>query len=348
MSDQVSAPKPALADGPDGGPGPRSPRWRGLVSAFFRRREASILLIAIALVIYFQVASFYVFLTEGNLVTVSQYVAAPAIIAVGEVFLLVSGEIDLSVGNVYTLAPFLMHFAVADWGFPVVPGIIVALLLSALVGAINGFVTVRLHVPAFVTTLGMLFTLEGITLVTSHAYPAEIPEGAAGPLQSVLGAAPWSEIIWAGIIVAAFVVVFNGTRWGLHTVAAGGNLLGAAESGIRVGRIKIGNFMITSTLGGFAGILEAFRINSIDPQAGGTEMMFSAVAAAVIGGTALAGGSGTVLGALFGALVLGILKDGFNLLGVDANTYFLILGVAILVAMVSNVYLTRLRRAGRT
>ena len=139
------------------------------------------------------------------------------------------------------------------------------------------------------------------------------------------------------------------TRWGLHTIAVGGNLLGATEAGIRADRIKIGNFMIASVLGGFAGILEAFRINSIDPNlGGGTGIMFTAISAAVIGGTALAGGSGTVIGALLGALVLAELQNGFNLIGISANPFFLILGGAILVSMIANQYLSRLRRAGRT
>jgi simple sugar transport system permease protein len=313
---------------------------------FLRRREASILLVAIGLVLYFQAAT-PVFLTESNLVTVSHFAAAIAIIAVGQVLLLVSGEIDLSVGNVYTLAPFLMHYWVDFYRVAALPAILITLVLAAGIGLLNGVITVRLRVPSFVTTLGTGFVISGITLTTSHAYPAEIPEPAEG-LAAWLGAAPWSEMIWALLIVAVFHVVLTSTRWGLYTIAVGGNPVGASESGIRAGRVKIGNFMITSVLGAFAGIIEAFRIDSIDPSAGGTGIMFYAVAAAVIGGTALAGGSGTVVGALLGAVVLGVIRDGFNLIGISAFTFDLILGLAILVAMISNVYLARLRRAGRT
>jgi simple sugar transport system permease protein len=114
-------------------------------------------------------------------------------------------------------------------------------------------------------------------------------------------------------------------------------------------RIKIGNFMITSVLGAFAGILEAFRVHTIDPNlGGGTQVVFAAISAAVIGGTALAGGSGTVIGALLGAVVLAELQNGFNLAGISANPFYLILGSAILVSMIANQYLSRLRRAGRT
>jgi simple sugar transport system permease protein len=319
---------------------------RRAVDEFLRRREASILLVAIGLMVYFQAVR-SVFLSHDNLVTVSQYLAPVAIIAVGEVLLLVCGEIDLSVGNVYTLAPFLMHYAVDYYHVPPVLAIVIVLLVASAIGLVNGLVTVMLRVPSFVTTLGMLFAISGVTLITSHAFPVAIPPPAEG-IGRWLGAAPWSELTWALLIVALFHILLTSTRWGLHTVAVGGNLLGATEAGVKVRRIKVGNFMITSTLGAFTGILEAFRVASIDPSAGGTQIMFFAVAAAVIGGTALAGGSGTIIGALVGALVLAVLQDGFNLIGISANAFDLILGVAILIAMISNVHLARLRRAGRT
>src|SRR6266516_6705767 len=268
---------------------------RRATDEFVRRREASIAVVALALGAYFWVAK-PVFLSRGNLVTLSQYVAPVAIIAAGEVLLLVSGEIDLSVGSVYTLAPFLMHYAIDYYHSPAIPAILLVLLVSAFIGLINGLVTVALRVPSFVTTLGTLFAINGIVLITSHAFPAEIPAKAMG-IGRWLGAAPWSEITWAVLIVAVGHVLLTDTPWGLHTIAVGGNLLGASEAGVRAGRIKVGNFMITSMLGAFTGMLEAFRINSIDPLAGGTQIMFFAVAAAVIGGTALAGGSGTIIGA---------------------------------------------------
>jgi simple sugar transport system permease protein len=143
--------------------------------------------------------------------------------------------------------------------------------------------------------------------------------------------------------------VLTRTRWGLHTISVGGNLLGATEAGIRSSRIKIGNFMIASVLGAFAGIMEAFRVNTIDPNlGGGTGITFTAISAAVIGGTALAGGSGTVIGAFLGAVVLAELQNGFNLIGISANPFFLVLGTAILISMIANQYLSRLRRAGRS
>lgn len=313
---------------------------------FLRWREASISLVVIVLLFYFQVST-GVFFSEDNLVNVSQYVAAIAIVAVGQVFLLVNGEIDLSVGQVFVLAPFLMYFAIEDYGLPTLVAIVIALVGSAGIGLLNGIIHVVLGVPSFVTTLGMLFAIRGLTLLISGAHGVPIPLDAVW-IQPFMGQAIWASLTWALLIVAVFHVLLTRTRWGLHSIAVGGNLLGATEAGIRYTRVKIGNFMICSALGGLAGLLEAFRINTIDVTAGGTETMFAAIAAAVIGGTALAGGTGTVLGALAGALMLGVLRTGFTMMGVNAFAFDLIIGIAILIAMVANVRLTQLRRAGRT
>ena len=331
----------------DTGAGP-APAWQRLGRAFLRHREASVLVVAVGLMVYFRFAS-PVFLERANLVNIAQATAPVAIVAVGIVLLLVSGEIDLSVGMVFALAPFLMHYAADFWGVPAIPAILLAVALSALVGLFNGLVVCVLKVPSFVTTLGTFYVLQGIVLTTSHAYPAEIPPNMEGRIRSWLGYADWSSLTWCLVIVAFFHVVLTLTRWGIYTVSVGGNPLGAREAGIRTNRIKIGNFMVTSVLGAMAGIMEAFRVHTIDPNlGGGTGVTFAAISAAVIGGTALAGGSGTVVGALLGALVLAVLQNGFNLIGISANPYFLILGGAILVSMVANQYLSRLRRTGRS
>ena len=317
--------------------------WSNLAGILLRRREASIIAVAVILVVYFQAAN-QNFLTQANIRTISQFAAATAIISAGEVMLLICGEIDLSSGMVFAFAPFIMFFTYQA-GLPIWIGIILGLLASAVVGLFNGLVTVVLKVPSFITTLGTLFLLNGITLTMSQGFPVGAP--AAGAFNQVFGNSPWSEIIWAIAIAIVMQIVLSFTKWGLHTVATGGNLLGASETGVTVNRVKIGNFMLCSLFGGFAGILEGFRITSIDPLAGGTNIMFMAVAGAVIGGTSLMGGLGTIVGAFLGVLVLSILQDGFTLLGVSAFTFDIILGAAILIAMILNVRLQLLREAGR-
>lgn len=317
--------------------------WSRLGGFLLRRREASIFIIAIALIIYFRVSSAN-FLTAANISTLFGYIYATAIIAAGEVMLLICGEIDLSVGQVSALAPLIMY-SVYQAGMPLWVGIIAGLIVSAIIGLFNGIFTVWFRIPSLISTLGMLFLLNGISLTISGGEPALTP--IVGRLNQVMGANAYWEIGWALAVMIVMQSVLSFTRWGKHTVATGGNLLGASEAGVNVNRIKIGNFMIASTLAALAGIMEAFRIASIDPLAGGTDIMFNAVAGAVIGGTALNGGIGTVVGAFLGVVSLQILNDGFTLLGVSAYTYDIILGVAILIAMMLNVRLHIWREAGR-
>jgi simple sugar transport system permease protein len=310
---------------------------------FLRFREASIVFVAILLIIYFEISNSN-FLTDANLQTLSQFIAAPVIIACGEIMLLICGEIDLSAGMVFALAPFIMVFGTSI-GLPTGLGLILALIVAGCIGFINGFITVKLRVPSFVTTLGTLFLINGLTLTISKGFPVDTP--GSKTFASVMGNWGYSEIIWAVAIVAVMHIVLRQTRWGLHTVAVGGNVLAAAESGINVSKVKIGNFVLTSALAAFAGIVEAYRIGSSDPLAGGTNMMFLAVAASVIGGTSLMGGSGTIIGGLIGGLVLGVLQDGFTIDGINAYAFDMIIGGAILIAMVFNIHVARLRRSGR-
>ena len=185
-------------------------------------------------------------------------------------------------------------------------------------------------VPSFITTLGMIFLLNGITLNISHGFPVETPGGLESDFFRFFGGSPYSAFYWAIGVVIVMTILLTSTRWGLHTVATGGNAVGASESGVNVRAVKVGNFVMCSMLGALAGILEAVRITSIQPLQGGTSVMFYAVAAAVIGGTSLFGGSGTVIGAALGVLVLAILNLGFTLQGISAFTFDLVLGVAII------------------
>jgi simple sugar transport system permease protein len=332
-------PTPGLGQGPWG-----TAKRAGALLA--QQREATVLAVAVLLVIYFWRTA-PAFLTKDNIVNLSQITAPVAIIAVGEVLLLVCREMDLSVGFIFGFSPFLMHYLIDYYGVPAVLAIILSLLMGVVAGAVNGFITVTLGVPSFITTLGTGFILWGLMLTTSNAYPANIPAKAEG-IGHWLGTYAWAEITWAIALVVIFQIVLSRTRWGLHTVAVGGNVLGAAEAGINVAKIKYGNFMVTGFMGALVGLQEAFRTNSIDPSSGQYQPMFYAIAAAVIGGTALAGGSGTIVGAFLGAFVLAALTDGFNLIGISANPLNIIFGGAILVAMIANVQLARLRRAGRT
>jgi simple sugar transport system permease protein len=314
---------------------------RGLV----RVREVSIFIVLVGLALYFQTAN-GAFLSPQNLLSLAQFAVPYVVIASSLCLLLICGEIDLSVGQSFAFAPIVMYLAY-DKLFLVLPLAVVAGLLAvALVGLINGLITVYFGVSSLITTLGMFFLLAGLNVTLTGGFPATTPE--TSPITQALGESAWSGTIWALIIIAILQLVLSRTRWGLHTYATGGNPLGSREAGVSIARIKIGNFMLCGVLGGFVGIIEAFRIQSIDPLAGGPDIVLLCIASAVIGGTALLGGVGTVTGAFLGALVLTILRNGFTLQGISAYTYNIILGAAILIAMILNVYVARLRGAGRS
>jgi simple sugar transport system permease protein len=315
-----------------------------LSGTLLRRREVGIFAVAVALLIYFQSVN-SAFLSQGHIRTLAQFVAATAIVAFGLVMVMILGEIDLSVGQAFAFAPIVMYLAYESLFLTLPLAIVVGLLATAGIGFINGAIRVYFGVPSFVTTLGMFFLLAGTNVILTGGFPKFPPE--AGWINQAFGAQPWSGILWCAVILVAMHLLLNYTRWGIYTFATGGNFVGAREAGVKVDRIRVGNFMLCSTLAGFAGLLEAMRIDSIDPLAGGADTMFLAISAAVIGGTPLAGGVGTIIGALIGTLVLSILRNGFTLEGVSAYTFNVILGIAILIVMVLNIYVGRLRRGGR-
>jgi simple sugar transport system permease protein len=338
-----------VAGQPPGVPGPRRDVWGRIQHGFLvfgRQREAAVFVVAVLLFAYFWFTNAN-FFTKLDLINLSQIAAPIIIIAIGEVFLLICGEIDLSVGFIFTLAPFVLHYLIDFYGVPVIPAILLTLVMGLVIGWCNAFFTVTMGLPSFITTLATGFILLGIVLFTSHAEPA-VPSPALTGVGHWIGTFAWAEFSWAIALTVIFHIVLTRTRWGLHTVSAGGNLLGSREAGIKVARIKYGNFMITGVLGAFVGIQVALQVNDIDPSSGQYQPMFYAVAAAVIGGTAMLGGSGTIIGAFFGSMVLAILTDGFNVAGINANVLPIIFGAAILVAMIANVQLARLRAAGRT
>jgi simple sugar transport system permease protein len=358
-----------------GGGGPAHARrtspssaWRALGERVLALREGSIIVVTIVTAIYFAVEN-STFITGGNFKTLLPYFAPIAILGAGEVFVMILGEIDLSIGAMYLFAPFVFY-KLNSAGIPLVPSVILALLCCMAVGGINGVFTSVIGINSFVVTLGMLFAFEGLALVISHGEPVITPGSEIthsevnvthvvnghhivlkeavnhiGTFGKIFGAGTYSEFIWALAIVIVLQICLTFTRWGLYTVAIGSNKLGAAEAGVRVKAVVIRNFVLCALTAGLTGILEAVRAGSVQPDpAGANEILFFAIGAGVIGGTLLAGGSGTIVGALIGALFLGILKDGLVLQGVNANYELFYLGLAIIVAATVGVYVARARR----
>jgi simple sugar transport system permease protein len=318
-----------------------------LVKRFLTLREGSVIVITIITALYFTVNTSE-FFTFDNFKTLLPYFAPVAILGAGEVFLMINGEIDLSIGAVYLFAPFIFY-KLDNAGLPLMPALIVALLACIVVGFINGFFNAVVGIPSFIATLGMLLLLEGLTLIISHAEPVATPGttvvGSLSTFARVFGGGIYSELIWAVAIVVILQLVLVRTRWGVYTIAVGSNRLAAAEAGIRNRIVIIRNFMVCSLCAGLVGVFEAVRTTSVQPDpAGANSVLFDGISAAVIGGTLLIGGSGTVVGALIGALFLGILQDGLIIKGVNADYLSFYQGLAILIAMAANVYVGRVRK----
>jgi simple sugar transport system permease protein len=335
-------------------PHPRAAgQWSRLV-ALGRRlltlREGSVILITLVVAIYFAIATSG-FLTWDNFRTLLPYFAPFAILAAGETFLMINGEIDLSIGAVYLFAPFLFY-EIHNGGVPLVPALVLAMLACMVVGLINGLFVAVVGINSFITTLGMLLGLEGFTLIISNAEPVATPGTSnvtgLSTFARVFGGGTYSELIWALVIVGVLQVALTFTRWGIYSVAVGGDRWAAAEAGIKVKLIMIRNFVVCALCAGLVGVLEAVRTTSVQPDpAGANAILFDGIAAAVIGGTLLIGGSGTVVGGLIGALLLGILNDGLILQGVNADYLSFYLGLAIIIAMAANLYVSRIRTGAR-
>ncbi len=339
----------ASAQAPSEGPAGKS-RTLGasalkLGRGFLTLREGSIIVVTALTIVYFS-STTSGFATDSNFKTLLPYFAPIAIFGAGVVFVMVLGEIDLSIGAVYLITPFLFY-KLAQAGLPLVPSVIIALLGSAVIGLVNGIFVAVIGISSFVATFGMLFTLDGLTLVISHTAPVSTPGTSpehVNTFAQVFGGGTYSELIWALAIVVGLQVLLSFTRWGIYTVAVGGNRHGAAEAGVRVRLVTNRSFIQCYTCAGHVGILEAVRTVTATPDpSGSNEELFKGIAAAVIGGTLMQGGSGTVVGALIGALFLGVLRDGLIIRGVSADYLDLYLGLAIIIVMTLNTFVQRFR-----
>jgi simple sugar transport system permease protein len=335
-------PAPAPAATPPAQGGESLSPGRRVLRLFLYQRELTPIILTVALFAFFAIDVGPNFTSMLSLSAAGGFAGPIGAIAVAQVFLLVLAEIDLSAGQVFLFAPWV-EFWLHGYGVPVVPAILLALVAAALVGAFNGLVTVFLNVPSFVTTLATNFILVGAVLVGSgEAQASPIPlSGQSGFASSVMGNSNWAEIIWVIAITTVLGLVLTRTRFGVRIIATGGNLVGAAEAGVPIRRVKVWAFMLASTVAGLIGIIDAVKYGSLDPGNAGIDYILYAVGACVIGGTALTGGRGTVIGALIGAILLGILEDGLEVAGISTDDFFIYVGVVIILAMALNVQFDR-------
>lgn len=305
------------------------------------------LLALLLLVAYLALATPH-FLTPGNLANVARQTAVTTILAAGQTFVILCGGIDLSVaataGLSASVAAVLMTSQVSILGIPIGPvpfgvGMVVALLVGLLVGLLNGLIITKGRIPDFIATLGTLTTMRGIALlvtgglpVPSHLTATEL-RGYLPPELIWMGAGDIVGIPVAGLIALGVIIVgwllLRYTAFGRAIYAVGGNREAARVSGINIDRTKIMVYMLSGLLAALAGMVLTGRLNSANALMGEGEELRS-IAATVIGGANLFGGQGSLLGTLIGALVIGVLGNGLNLLNVSAFWQRVVQGLVII------------------
>lgn len=307
---------------------------RGLLA----RPELSALAIFLLLCIVFGIFNDR-FLTPGNLTVYLQPIPELAIVAIGVTILMISGEFDLSVGSVFGLTPMIAVLLMTTGGVPMAVAVLLGLLAAITVGFINGWITLNLRIPSFIATLGMLFMARSLSIVLAGGFPPVFPRDA--PVEwlvgriDLFGLTPRMSVIYLIAIALLFSFILRRTDFGHWIYATGGQTQAARDMGINTYRVKMACFMICSTLAGFAGIIQSFRVKVIVPNLG-TGMELQAIAAAVIGGAALTGGIGSPIGAIVGAMLIAVIENILILSGINANWFSFAVGAMIVLAVVLN------------
>jgi ribose transport system permease protein len=272
------------------------------------------------------------FLSTGNLGSVARQTAVITIMAMGMTMVMVSGGIDLSVGSMMALAGVVGAFALAG-GAPTMVGIVTSVAAGAVCGLANGAAITTLRIPPFIVTLGAMGIYRGIALLVTDGkavvgLPTKFGYLAEGNL---LGLIPVPLLIVVAVALAIHFLLSR-TRLGRYCYAIGSNVEAARYAGVRVARCQIIFYLILGALAGLAGAIEAARLVTGQPTAGeGYELRV--IAAVVIGGGSLSGGQGTVIGTIIGALIMGVLANGANLLGISSFTQQIVIGAVIVLAV---------------
>jgi ribose transport system permease protein len=271
------------------------------------------------------------FLASNNLLNIVRQTATISVMAVAMTYVIAAAEIDLSVGAVAGLASVTTAMAIANYG--TAAGIAIGLGTGLAVGAVNGALVTALAIPSFLVTLGMLGIARGVAMwitdtapqpILNEGYNNVFGSGDFGPIPSL--------IFWTAIVVGVGALVLRKTAFGRQVVATGGNRTAAEFSGVNTKRIKFLVLLLSGVGAAFAGMLYAGRLQSGRFQWGeGDEL--SVIAAVILGGTSLFGGSGAVIGALFGSLMIGLINNGLILAGLDVSQQLIIRGAIIVFAV---------------
>jgi simple sugar transport system permease protein len=318
---------------------------RNLFRIYLEKPELAGVALLILLAALFEARSAGAFLSGDNLRGILGLLPEVGLVSIGVTILMICGEFDLSVGSTFALTPMATSLLIIA-GVPAFAAILLGLLLAAVIGFANGFITLTFAIPSFIATLGMLFIVRSLTVVISGGFPPLLPDDlATGEFTQFVGPGGLfrASFIWFLAIAFAASALIANSNVGNWIKATGGHLEAAGAMGVPVRRVKLFCFMLCSVMAGFAGVIQVFRLHSPLPSIGdGLELQ--AVAAAVIGGTALSGGVGTVLGAVVGALLIRVIDNGLVMTQVDANWFKFAVGALTIFAVASNTWLRRTAR----
>ncbi|PCJ91002.1 MAG: ABC transporter permease [Hyphomicrobiales bacterium] len=293
------------------------------------RLESLIVLIALATLM--AILSPY-FLSVSNFMNILLATSTIGVLAIAATYVLSSGGLDLSLGSVLGLSGVVGAAVAVNFGLPTPIAVLATIGAGAAAGFVSGLVITRAFVPAFIVTLGMLGIARGLALVLSDGRviyglpPAMLYLGQGRPF-----GIPMPVVIFITTAIIMHIILAY-TRYGRHTLAIGDNENAARTAGINIERHRLSLYTLSGALAGLAGLLFATRINSGDPTAGLTYEL-TAITAAIIGGTNLFGGRGSILGTMIGALIMGVLQNGLNLLAVQSYYQQMAIGSVLILAV---------------
>lgn len=298
---------------------------------FLQQPEISILIPLLLLCIFTTVLNPN-FLNKSNIADTLNYISLDFIIAVGMTFTIISGGMDLSVGSTVALGGYVTGLALVN-GLPVVISVLLGLLTGFVIGLINGGIIVTFRIPPFITTLGMMYIVKGVVNVLSEGRPLfPFPDSFNAIAQTRIGGFP-APIFMAFFLLLLAAFVLKNTSFGRSIMAVGGNEAAANTSGIDVNRVKIITYIMTSVLASFSGILLASKSGTATPGAGdGYEM--NIIAAVIIGGTSLSGGSGSIVSTLIGCALIKVLNNAMVILSINTYWQNIVIGAIIIVAVI--------------
>ncbi len=295
-------------------------------------RENMGILIGLAILCIILTIQSPVFLSKNNILNVLRQVATNLYIACGMTMIIILGGIDLSVGSVIALSGVVTGGLIAFDGASIIVAVVLGLIAGLLVGAFNGFVISTTTIPPFIVTLATMNIARGAAYVYTGGQPIRVMSDSFNFIGAgYVGEVP-IPIIYLVVIILISFFIMSKSKLGRHIYAVGGNLQAAIFSGIKTKRVVFFAYFFSGLMASIAGIVLASRMFSGQPTAGqGAEM--DAIAAVVLGGTSMSGGSGKIGGTVIGALVIGILSNGLNLMGINSFWQYIVKGVVILIAV---------------